>query len=87
MSDAELARLKWLCRRGVKELDIVLEKWLASRYQSASAEEQKAFAQLLELEDPVLFDLIQGNGRGRSEVQARVIAQLSRQLSENDFGM
>jgi antitoxin CptB len=58
---SDLSLLKWQCRRGTKELDLVLTSYLESYYQAASRREQSAFNQLLELEDPVLADLLLGN--------------------------
>ncbi len=57
-SDAELSRLKWRCRRGMLELDVLLERFLEHQYSAASAEIQTAFARLLTLPDPEIFALI-----------------------------
>lgn len=48
----ENPRLKWLLRRGLKELDVLLERYHARHYGSASRDERAAFARLLEREDP-----------------------------------
>ncbi|MCX7056065.1 MAG: succinate dehydrogenase assembly factor 2 [Proteobacteria bacterium] len=53
---AELNRLRWRCRRGMRELDVLLERYLAQRWPSASAESHAAFLRLLELPDPELAD-------------------------------
>ena len=42
------ARLKWQCRRGMRELDLLLEEFLEHRYQSLSQPDRDAFARLLE---------------------------------------
>jgi antitoxin CptB len=47
-------KLRWRCRRGMKELDVLLERYLADRYSTASPAERMQFAALVELEDPVL---------------------------------
>ena len=57
----ELSRLKWQCRRGVKELDIILTRYLEQNYPVADKQAQIAFEQLLTLEDPILFDLLLEN--------------------------
>ncbi len=54
----ELSQMKWHCRRGIKELDIILGKYLEEHYDSASQSEQYAFRDLLLLEDPVLFSFL-----------------------------
>lgn len=47
--------LRWRCRRGMRELDVLLERYLRERYPCASAAEQQAFEALLDLPDPQLF--------------------------------
>ncbi len=51
----KISQLRWRCRRGMRELDILLERYLKERYPSASAAEQQAFEALLDLPDPQLF--------------------------------
>ena len=48
------SRLAWRCRRGVKELDLLLMGWLSRDFESATAEQRERFAALLELPDPEL---------------------------------
>jgi len=50
----ELARLKWQCRRGTKELDFLLNRYLETRYLVADQRERDLFVELLELEDDEL---------------------------------
>ena len=50
------ARLAWLSRRGIKELDLVLQVFWRERYATAAATEQQAFAALLEYQDPDILD-------------------------------
>ena len=52
---ADAGRLRWRCRRGMKELDILLTRYLDERYGDAPAEEQQAFRQLLEAQDPLIY--------------------------------
>ncbi len=42
----------------MRELDVLLQRYLDRRYASASKEEQQTFEALLELPDPQLFDWI-----------------------------
>jgi antitoxin CptB len=60
---ADLGRLRWRCRRGMKELDILLTRYLDERYGAAAAEEQQAFQQLLESQDPFIFAYCLGTER------------------------
>lgn len=58
--DTEARRLLWRCRRGMKELDILLERFARERYATASLEERRAFARLLDLPDPDVADYLFG---------------------------
>ena len=56
----QLARLKWQCRRGTKELDFLLQRYLDSGYLLADADEKALFVELLELEDDELLGVLMG---------------------------
>ena len=56
----ELAELKWRCRRGMLELDILLNGYLEKRFSTLSPEQNEAFNTLLDYPDQVLFDLLMG---------------------------
>lgn len=47
-----LGILEWRCRRGMKELDLLLVRYLHGRHPQAPDDERAAFAQFLELPDP-----------------------------------
>lgn len=67
------ARLKWLCRRGMKELDMLVEGYLTNDYPHASPERQAAFTKLLEYQDPLILDLLFDRTRDEDpEVQALI---------------
>ncbi len=48
---AILNKLAWRCRRGTRELDLLLSKYLEYRYSQATKIEQAQFEDLLVLED------------------------------------
>ena len=52
MSEAELKRLRWRCRRGMKELDFLLLRFLRNRFALSASDERAAFVEFLELPDP-----------------------------------
>jgi antitoxin CptB len=58
--DTEGRRLLWRCRRGMKELDVLLERFARGVLPTASAEQRTTFARFLELPDPVLVDYLLG---------------------------
>lgn len=57
---AELSRLRWRCRRGMQELDVMLGHWLERSWPEATDPLRKDFAALLELEDDTLWDWLSG---------------------------
>ena len=52
---SQLSKLKWHCRRGMKELDVLLTRYLEHNYEQASVEEQQTFQALLELPNSELY--------------------------------
>jgi antitoxin CptB len=52
MAREGLGMLEWRCRRGMKELDLLLLRYLRERHGLAPSEERAAFAEFLELPDP-----------------------------------
>ncbi|PIE00708.1 MAG: hypothetical protein CSA79_02615 [Thiothrix nivea] len=57
---SEYSRFKLRCRRGMKELDVVLTRYLERDFTTADQQERQLFDQLLELQDPVLFGILFG---------------------------
>jgi antitoxin CptB len=60
---AEEGRLRWRCRRGMKELDILLARYMDQRFCTAPLTEQEAFKHLLEIQDPVIYAYCLGSER------------------------
>ena len=56
----QLAKLQWQCRRGTKELDLLLQRYLDSGYLVADDEEKALFVELLKLEDDDLVAVLMG---------------------------
>lgn len=52
----EKNRLRWATRRGMLELDLVLEPFLENHYDTISEEEQQLFCELLEEQDQDMFN-------------------------------
>ncbi|HEY6644882.1 succinate dehydrogenase assembly factor 2 [Povalibacter sp.] len=77
MEGTNLSRLRWRCRRGMRELDVVLQRYLDQRYALAPEAEQRAFESLLDAQDPVLLDYLIGRDHPQDPQQANVIARLA----------
>jgi antitoxin CptB len=71
--DAELRRLRWRCRRGMRELDQLLERWLDTQWRQASDDERAVFLRLLDSEDDRLWRWFLGHETaGDAALQALV---------------
>lgn len=53
-------RLRWRCHRGTTELDRMLGGYLEEDYAEAPGSLQQGFADLLEQQDPDIFDWLMG---------------------------
>jgi antitoxin CptB len=51
----EFKRLRWRCRRGMRELDDLLVRWLDRQWAQSSEGERAVFLRLLECEDDRLW--------------------------------
>ena len=54
-ADAELKRLRWRCRLGMRELDQLLTRWLDREWTAASDSQREVFLRLLDSEDDRLW--------------------------------
>jgi len=54
----ERARLAWRCRRGMLELDLLLQGFLEHGYDELNEAQRRRFVQLLELQDQTLLDYL-----------------------------
>ena len=80
-SDAEnfpprRACLYWQCRRGMLELDLVLQDYLNHRYDQAPLDERHAFETLLNYPDSLLLEYVMGRMIPTDRQLANVVARL-----------
>jgi len=55
------AQLEWRCRRGTKELDLLMQTWLRQEFDHSTEAERQAFLELLEWPDDQLIHLLIGS--------------------------
>ena len=53
--DIELRKLRWRCRRGMRELDQLLERWLDREWRQSPMARREVFLRLLDTEDDKLW--------------------------------
>jgi len=54
-------RLKWACRRGMLELDVLFLPFVEEAFSDLGAEKQQTFERLLTCDDPDLFAWFMGH--------------------------
>jgi succinate dehydrogenase flavin-adding protein (antitoxin of CptAB toxin-antitoxin module) len=74
----ELDRVRWHCRRGLLELDLVLSRFLERHFADLPPDQRAAFKALLEYSDSALWDL----GCGRLHPEPGAAADVVRLLRE-----
>ena len=72
----EQSRLRWQCRRGMRELDELLLRYLDQHYADADADEKAAFEAVLSLADPELNSYLLQRQTPSSDAIARVIERI-----------
>ena len=65
--DPEIKRLRWRCRRGMRELDQLMLRYLDCRWPIADDAERKLFLHLLDCEDDKLWRWFMGLERSEEE--------------------
>jgi antitoxin CptB len=76
MDTAQLSQLKWHCRRGMRELDVLLMRYMERDYIGAAPEQQEAFALLLSLQDPEILALLSGRVATENDHLQHVVQRL-----------
>lgn len=74
-----LSKLRWRCRRGMRELDDAMRAYLDNHYEHAPEQERADFEQLLEMQDPELFMLI--NGKAKEARYQSILDKMSATLA------
>lgn len=63
MNDPREKRLRWRARRGTRELDALIGGWLDHVYPAADEARRQAFDELLDAQDPDLWDWVMGHAQ------------------------
>ncbi|MFW5432242.1 MAG: succinate dehydrogenase assembly factor 2 [Methylophilaceae bacterium] len=67
IKDTERRRLAWRCRRGMLELDIVLQRFVEEQFHGLSVGELKAFDEMLDLPDNQFWALVSDKNKSHKE--------------------
>ena len=73
----EVGKLRWRCRRGMRELDVLLARYVDEEYRTAAPEQQEAFRRLLDIQDPVIHAYFLGRETPPDGALASLIARIT----------
>ncbi len=73
----EIKRLRWRCRRGMRELDQLMLRYLDTRWPIADDAERKLFLQLLDCEDDKLWRWFMGLERPEEQSIDAIVRLIS----------
>jgi len=73
----ELGRLRWACRRGIRELDVLLTRYADEQFERASPAEQSAFRELLEQQNAVIYAYCLGQTTAPDEATRVLIEHIT----------
>ena len=59
----EKSRLLWRCRRGIKEMDIILQDFIYNSYDKLSDKNKKNFSELLDEQDLDILNWVMGRDK------------------------
>lgn len=76
LSAEQLSRLKWRCRRGMLENDLILTRFLERRAGRISNAELPTLLALLEIQDNVLWDILAGRSDPEDLALLPLVAEL-----------
>ncbi len=69
-------RIRWRCRRGLLELDILLLRFVERHYGTLSEQERLTFDEILDMPDNPLWDIISGRQEAASEPMRAVLEKI-----------
>lgn len=69
-------QIKWRCRRGMLELDLLLSDFLSKRYEDLNEKERSTFVRLLDYPDQTLLELLMGRMKPTDRELVHVIKEI-----------
>lgn len=76
-----LSQLRWRCRRGMLELDLLLNVFLDKKYVSIDIQQKELFEVLLDYPDQVLFDLLMNKMQAADDGMAELVKLIRNTMS------
>ena len=70
------SRLRWRCRRGMLELDLLLNQFLDKGYQNLNTAQRNLLDEMLDYPDQLLFDLLLGHMPSSNKDVSDIVSQI-----------
>ena len=74
------AKLKWHCRRGMRELDLLLEGFLEDHYEALDPADRDSFERLLDCRNEDLMDWLVDGKSPQDEQLAEILGQIRERM-------
>lgn len=82
---SSLSELRWQCRRGMLELDILLNTFLDTQYSQLSAKQRETFEVLLSYPDQTLLELLMDKMVSSNPAIAEIVKQVRTAINPNSY--
>ena len=56
-----ISEVRWKCRKGIREVDILFSKYMEEVYQDLTAEQQKIFIEFIQQDTYEILDILVNN--------------------------
>jgi len=61
MNNMRISEVRWKCRKGIREVDILFSKYMEEVYQDLTAEQQKIFIEFIQQDTYEILDILVNN--------------------------
>ena len=79
--DAMDSRLRWRCRRGMLELDLMLGNFLDKEYARLNNDQKNLLDQVLDYPDQLLFDLFLGHMHSSDKGISNLVSDIRKSVT------
>lgn len=85
MNISNRARIHWACRRGMRELDIMLMPFFEHEYDRLNDDDKRLFVRLLACDDPDLFNWLMNHGTPDNVQLSRMVQLIQQRNKQRGF--
>ncbi len=85
LSQEARSRLRWRCRRGLLESELIINRWLDKRLDTLTVRDAHTFQQLLDLPDNDLLDLLLGKTQPQGALDTEPVRLLLCDLQQTSL--